>query len=430
MKGQIWKLYILLIPVHWLLFLPVVGHKVQIPELVFLIWLIISYKDFRKLSDPGFRVPFDYVVLLWPFAIIIPGVVNGFNAPQIFELVGAFYLVTLYFLLRVTISKQMIREIPGVLVWSAAMAAILGISGWLLYVVFNFETPLILPRSYPYLGELAQIQALTVHPNMLASILMTGIILQYAKTMMDSPVLKSKNIALLTVLVAGMALTFSKTVIPMVSGLTLVTLYFLYHAKNLGNPRKTGWLMFSFSMLFFVLFSLVSHFYISKPESDNLHGVARENFITETPLKLVNVHGQTYGIYPVSYYHNKKAALLAFQRSGFWGVGGGNFNSFTAQLKKEGVYPEQFPDHDPNSSWSGIMAELGIPGMVIMLVFASVLGCMAVKNLKKAPTGMNLALMALLMAILTEAVAIDVMNFRHYWVVFGLVASEYASLRS
>jgi hypothetical protein len=285
------------------------------------------------------------------------------------------------------------------------------------------RTPLALAAdaAYPYFGNAARARALTATPNMLASISMLALFLLAAGAAARLSVGVRRMVA--GVLVLGLALTFSKTVVPFTAGLGAA--WALRRGRPSVDLKHLGIAVYWVAAL--AVFGAFSHVAVVCGEASR-ERLERAMFISGEPLRSDLAGGCS--LYPTNYFFNKRSSLIAIQRSWPWGIGPGRHPAFAETLQREGLYPRTQWLGTPHSSYTGTAAELGLAGV---LGLAGFLGGMAL-GIRDAMRGaatraLAVAAAAALSALLIEAIATDVMHFRHYTWLAALIGSAAARSR-
>lgn len=332
------------------------------------------------------------------------------------------YLALLYFAIRVLPDKGLVDAAGSALVVGATLASALGAIGVVLSEL-RIDTPLALAADspYPYLGSAARARALTATPNMLASILMLGLLLLAAGA---APRLGSASRLAAIVLSLGLALTFSKTAVPLAAGLAVVWMLRCERSSALARIAVAiSWLAAA------TVFGVFSHVVVLCGDADR-ERLEQAMFIAGERWGHVDLLGRRCDLYPTNYSFNKKASLIAVERSWPWGIGPGRHPAFALGLQREGLYPKTQWLGTPHSSYTGAAAELGLLGI---LGLASFLGALALgirdALRREATRPLGVAGAATLAALLIEAFATDLMHFRHYTWLAALVGSAAARSR-
>lgn len=312
-RSLLWKAYIISIPFQGIAVFQGFASKIQIPELVFIPWCIAGFRDFKKILRDRFFIPADRIVLLWPLAMILPGVIRGITIPYLLEIAGAIYLVMIYFLIRLADRDHLPDMAIRTLICAATITALAGLAGWLTGTLFSLETLMAVAVEYPYLGNIYRGKGFTTTANMQASIIMTGLLLLIPYIMADKNRNRLWKINLL-IMAAGFLVTFSKTVIPLIAGVLAV--FWLQnmqrnHLKNRTNISRI------WPVLFFILLASIyffaSHFYVSSDEKEETIEEFRQTISQfNHSVATFNFRGDQYFLIPTNYYFNKKAAIQAF----------------------------------------------------------------------------------------------------------------------
>lgn len=397
--------------------LPYVGTKVQLPELVFLL-LFIGWAAKRKVSLARFH-RLDYLILLVIVVFAISALVNG---GHFLEIAGLLYLFVVYlffsqFFWRTDL-KQWLKLTADGLFLSAGLAALLGVTGFVLASFFGIDNPMSWPASryYPYLGYIGRARAFTTNPNMLFSFLAMVTLLQFgilSKTKAWSG--WSKGIMILIGL--GMLLTFSKMLLAFCIG----GLWIWYQNKKTGSARVSA-IYYGFSFLLFGLLLMGTHILISPVEKTPWEELKQNAYTDDTPFFTSRGHHFILTNYAI----NKQAAVRAGITHLLFGVGPGGFNAYVAGQKEKGRYPSFFSNYDPHSTYFGAFAETGFLGLLSVLIMFVGLAFYCKKVAGWAENdgwsqGLILGLGGCLLYIAIEAISTDVLNFRHYWVLVGLL---------
>jgi len=137
------------------------------------------------------------------------------------ELVGALYLVLMYFVVRLTTSQQLLAKLTDLITLGCVIASLLGILGWCLKAA-GIDNLLIDKIDYfPYFGDIyGRATAFTHSCGMLANILMIGIIIKFSDCFYKK-VVSQRDCLMIGIMFFGFLLTLSKTVVCLIIGLLL-----------------------------------------------------------------------------------------------------------------------------------------------------------------------------------------------------------------
>jgi hypothetical protein len=337
--------------------LPVVGSKIQPPEVVFL--LIISWLalNVRYLPKPIFRINSLTILLLGYVLINILSVIFSKYTGAYFELFGLFYLLFLLYTI-VYILTNFCDDIPVFIfkwfTYLGVFMAIIGIVGWVVYQMGTW-TPLVRSGTtyYPYFGYVGRVQGATMTPGMYMTIISISIVLLAAKMLFDK-VGKWDFLALIIMLIAAF-LTLSKSLI-----LLLVGLIFLFQRrfltvgrsgiKALTSFQKTAKIVLKITSIFLVIFVFfATHFIVIQKEGGGVPAEMSPYIQVGKPL----FESENTALYLCIYGHLKEAAIEIGCQNNLFGIGTGQFLQAIPEMKAAGVYPQHFEDADPPSTYVG-----------------------------------------------------------------------------
>tara|TARA_B100002003_G_scaffold250871_1_gene291907 strand:+ start:996 stop:2318 length:1323 start_codon:yes stop_codon:yes gene_type:complete len=407
-------LYILTIPFLSLEF-NFIGLAIGLPELVFFILCPLAVIRIKfsgeKLSIDGL----DLFVFGWLLANILSGWHSGFNSIVVIEIIKTAYLVLLFMILKWTITPEVIEKIVKVIILSSLIAALTGVIGFGLRY-FSIDTTLSIIRPFPYLIE-NEIQAkgFTPSPNMLASIIMIGILFLTQQLFNDKKY-NLFNILLLAIMLIGFLFTISKTIVCLIIGVVLI---WYFHSK-----LKLSYTMQMITKIviagLLTVYILGTHFIIIK--KDQNFELLKGDYIAGPAL----IETASYLMFPSQYWSLKEISFEAISQSFPWGLGTGKFNDFAHKLKKNGSYPTHVPYPDPHSTYLGILSENGLLGLTILfgIIYFVVKHSRKILNDHSANQPIIACFPIIFIVIGIEAISTDVMNFRHYWIVLILLLTS------
>jgi len=400
-------LYILTIPFQALWF-RLIGLSIGIPEIVFIILVPLAIIHIMCSGQKLWIDRLDLFVFGWLATNILTGWHAGFDSVVITEIIKTAYLVVLYAILKWTITPEMITRIGEIIILSSLIAAITGILGFGLGY-FGIDNTLSITRPFPYLIEnVIQAKGFTPTPNMLASIIMIGVLFHLQKL---SP--NGKDYLILLTLLIGFFLTLSKTIVCLLIG-TILIIYF----NNKSRLSYTWQLTTRLSVAGLFITNLFgTHFIIL--EKDQNSELLKGDYIAGAALIKTN----KYSIYPSQYWSLKRISCEAIKESFPWGLGQGKFNNFANELKKDDTYPTHVPYPDPHSTYFGTFAEIGLLGLIAFfgIIFYVVKYSRKMLNNHSAYQNVLASLPIIFIIIGIEAISTDVLNFRHYWILLILL---------
>lgn len=365
------------------------------------------------------RGPADLGVLAWLIGVLAAALLHagrggGLAAAGAREVGAALYLASLYGVLRVLGCELPFGLVARGFVVSCSLAAALGAAGTLL-AWLGVPTPLAFaPGSpYPYLGEAARARALTATPNMLASLLSLALVLLAAGVVSGLP--RPVRAAAGALCATGVAATSSKTAVALLAALAAVR---LASGGGVSRARRAG--LTAALVLAAAAYAAGAHVVVL-PAGAETETLRREMFVAGEPLARVEALGRRFELHRTNYWYNKRASLIAIEKSWPWGIGPGRHPGFAGELKAAGLYPEAQWLGVPHSTLTGVPAELGLAGTLGLAGFA--LGLAA--GLRRAAPGdaTRPAAAGGLTLLLVEALATDVMHFRHLFWLAALLGS-------
>ena len=329
-------------------------------------------------------------------------------------MVGAFYLLFLYAVVRLTATAHRVDRFLDWYPTSVAIAALLGLLG-VAAAAFGTQTPLTTPMAaLPYVGKAARAQALTPGPQMLANLLLAAIPLAIARAQTRgwSPGRR----ALMCLLVLGLLVTFSKTVLCVVVALAIMS-------AVLDRHRRFATLV---AVAAATLFLAVTHVVVTK--AVKVPALEASQVIAGTPWMSFSWAGDRWVVAPTTYVANKAASLHAIRNSWPIGLGPAQQASYAAALRGSGHYPASIRYArfmEPHSTYLGTVAELGVAGAVAgLLLIGAGISTMRVWVRRQPSDWMAAAVCGIFAGVLLEASATDLMNCRHYWWLLAIVAAR------
>jgi hypothetical protein len=400
-------LYIITIPFQKIIWLPIVISKIQIPEIIFVILILLFIP---KLTWANWKIikmtALDKAIILW-FLIGIINLIIHFNVTTFLELSGQFYLFCLYFLIQFIFFNSQAKEIELFLAKAfitqlALIIIILFIGLTLLTQDINIGVFQIF-YSYPYFGDLYRLKVLTNEPVMLVSILsipfwiITAIINGKIKTNSIN-----KRALILLIIIIGLMLlgTYGKS-LPFI--LAILILYFNTLVKN-----KKIIFVSLFASFLIISSILLTHI-----------------IVTQKPFREKEVYGlaipflkiDNYYLYKSWYFVQKENALKEFIEHPYFGCGGGNLLNVINLKYKKMEETISRPAYDPLSTYTGILAEYGISGFLTLLFLMFTI----YKEVVRLPdsNGLKWIFICSFSYFMLEAISTDIQNFRHLWILLG-----------
>jgi hypothetical protein len=409
---------LLVTPVHMVWNWPLFAHKFQPPEFIFLLLFALAIVYIRRNYHKLWFGPIDVGVLVWLGVNILSGVQAGLNFRISLELLGVLYLTLLYFTIRMTIGKHLLKNFANYITITAVIAASLGIIGWCLNAAGFFTMLVDGMDVYPILGDIGgRAKAFTAGSNMLAHILMVSILIKVADAWHNNE-FSRRDFVVIGIMLIGFVLTFSKIVLILPIGLILV--WYLSSKRNRNLFLRT--LIWAVSLLLIILFILITVLHPIHKNDQNIEKMAVRFYSSEKPVFTAG----SFNFLLTSYAIGFQIGLLAFEKSFPWGVGPGEYQLFAYQAQKDGlkyksnIYPREVK---PHSTYIGAIAELGVLGAfsILFLWYLIGRGCYEALQVKEY-RGLAVGLSASFVTTAIHAYCIDIMNFRHLWWLFAITA--------
>lgn len=400
-------LYIIAIPFQKIIWLSIVNDKIQIPEIIFVILILLFIPKLKWANWKNIKMTaLDKAIMLW-FLIGIINLIIHFNVTTFLELSGQFYLFCLYFLIQFIFFNSQAKEIE--LFLAKAFITQLAIIIITLFIGLTLLTQDInigvfqIFYSYPYFGDLYRLKVLTNEPVMLVSILsipfwiITAIINGKIKTNSIN-----KRALILLIIIIGLMLlgTYGKS-LPFI--LAILILYFNTLVKN-----KKIIFVSLFASFLIISSILLTHI-----------------IVTQKPFREKEVYGlaipflkiDNYYLYKSWYFVQKDNALKEFIEHPYFGCGGGNLLNVINLKYKKMEETISRPAYDPLSTYTGILAEYGISGFLTLLFLMFTI----YKEVVRLPDSNSLKWIFIcsFSYFMLEAISTDIQNFRHLWILLG-----------
>lgn len=391
------------------------GLPMTLPELVFLLCLPAGLLlFFRSRPAPLRWLPLDTVLVALLGITIVTATVHP-TAAAWQEVAIRGYLLLVYGLARLAIAvtrapaptvERGFRLLGGAAVGTVAIS-------WLLWGAYDGAgLELAEPKYLPGRGTVWRMEAFTMSPNQLASLLSLCALVVLA-TLVDRREKEWPSRILLLLLVAALLSTFSKSLVLFAAAV------FILLSIQLPLPTAARRLLRGSAVAMALFFVFTTSFLVLRKEAPDLESVLQQNYVTgeTTALGPERLLAETVNI------RLKKVAWQAFREHPFSGIGPGNFRQALPGYQERGSYPADKPLYDPHSSWFGSLAELGSVGLLAVgLLFGFLFR--EGRNGKEKGGGREAALRAALLVFFLQLAvdgwAMDVLNFRHFWVAMGV----------
>jgi hypothetical protein len=397
--------------------LPVLGYKFQLPEVVFLLGLILLGLGKINFRWRAFdRLDWGITALITLVAI---GALGGDFKESWLGVLGWGYLYAGYLLFsRIEVGDMHARLKLVSQGWMGAailvsIGGIVGVACWRLGVD-NF---LVHEKYLPYWGEGARAASFVRHPDVLANLIVYAFIFYTCRHWRDLNLSRFSSTLILVVLFAvALILSFSKflILIPFVFLLVFMRL----HPRRVGGLRLMVFVLAGGSML---LFLLGTHYFLISKSDWQAERSKMDAFITEK----VVWEGREVNIVETAYVPLKRVAWQAGWEHLPFGIGMGQFPEFLQQQIADGKAPN-IPAYDVHSSYWGLWAESGMLGALGGLIFVYCLFSYLWSWYRREKTREEyvywIGVTTMLLYVLVEGMVLDGLHFRHHWFLWVMVA--------
>ena len=413
-------LFILLLPFQQIiLFDNSFLNQLNLSEIIFILLVISSSRSYYINLIQGFKIS-DLIILFWFLTSVLSYSFGSIFFLSHVDLLGTAFLTYLYFLFKTELKIKYINLIIEIIIIACLLCSLLGLFGVFLSIFFDLKSNLIyFEESYPYLGEIGRIQSFMKSPSMFANFIILGAIFTFTKLFLKKT--NFINILIFIIIFTAFVLSFTKSIICLFCGIIIASICCI----NLTWRLKIFFILISF-VVSFVLYNLLSHFIIviTSGEFSIISGNIYEHgiFVVKKTIYSFDFFSYKINFYPTSYYFNKIASLKAFSSSPLYGIGIGNYNMFISELQNAGDHPKNFPNWDPHSAFFGTLAEKGIFGFVSLLLLLLFSFYQVFKINNEELYFIKFSLIGILCALIIDASCVDIMKFRHLWIIFVIIS--------
>jgi hypothetical protein len=363
----LWAALVVSIPFQRMWTLPLVGEKLQPPEVAGAIliaaaaWRLLRT---RQLPAPGWT---DAGAFAWWLSVTLATLVaarRGVEAAASpwLEWVGTTFLVLLYAALRCSATAARLRLLPVLLLWMGIAAAAAALAGFALALAGR-ETRLAGTIVFPYLGSVPRATGFTPAPAMVATLVVTGMFGWAAAADAGSRT-SAAWVTRIALLAASFVATQAKVAVALAGGLIAAG---IAGRRQAGCPAR----LLSLALCALTAFYLLASHVVLLPAARR-DALTAARYIGE-PFGSVAVAGREWLAAPSNYWFNKRASWIAVRETWPAGLGPGGHNAFVARLMREGRHPANLWAADPHSTYLGAAAELGVAGLAGVLAFGAAL---------------------------------------------------------
>jgi hypothetical protein len=242
---------------------------------------------------------------------------------------------------------------------------------------------------------------------------------------------RHRDRALVFLLVLGLGATFSKTAMCLAAALSVM--WALAQPMRQGHTSRRSGVRLGLAVAAWVIvasiFTLGSHVMVLRRTA--IANMSAAQLVGGTPLASFRWRNDDWVLMPTTYLFNKRASLLAIERSWPAGVGPAGQEAFTAGLQREGRFPGTIWLVTPHSTYLKPVAELGAAGLTAFLLIL-IAGVSTIRRLlagSALPRWEAAAYAGAGAAFLIEAISTDLLNCRHYWLLLAVMAARLDSRR-
>jgi hypothetical protein len=391
--------------------LPGVFRKVQLPEMLFLL-LVVSFpfNYFRQYRfEKADRLLIGVLSVYWLSNAISSAISGKFSA--IAESCGRLYLIVLFGMATLycaQLPKAALREKAiNTAIALGVLLALTGIIGTLSSLAGYPSLMADESLDYPYLGTVFRAQGFTHTPAMMVSIF--SIIGVIAAVNQKTQLKTNQKIAAGLFVLLAVFLTLSRSMVLVFWGLGLLIFF-----QKKGFSKK---IFLATAVVTTIIMSVGTHLIFIAKDDPKLPALLKTQF---TSNRILYEQGN-FEILETCYLSMKKGSIILWSEKPFFGIGTGNFTTGIDRLKTVDLYPQKLPSFEAHSSYLGTLAENGIFGALAVVLLFGLLWSRINPFESVKTDNFSAALLICLTTVIIESIALDTMNFRHYWLLFALI---------
>jgi hypothetical protein len=261
----------------------------------------------------------------------------------------------------------------------------------ILYAIYQLKQFGIEFKDYPYFKDVFRSMGTMQSPNRAAGFLFLSIL---------AGISIKKNAFQLF----ASCFTYSKEV------LLISSLFLIDRFKNKTKIALILFSIFSFTFILLTHISIVPNSEINKIKSQEYYS---GEILFSTKEK---------SIVSTSYYSLKLLCLKMGVENPIFGVGSEQFHKNLEEEKTKRNYPKHLPNYHPHSFWFGVLAQQGIIGLILWILFFGMLIWMFLKMEKSK---IKLTLLIGLLFIIIEGISVENQHYRYHWIWIGLIISHF-----
>jgi O-Antigen ligase len=396
---------------------PVLPFGARLPDVVF-VGLTAAMLSGRPLPLRQFH-RLDLLVLLY-IAGGLPSLLASSNVlASAIELGRHGYLALTYAIVAMVVARGRAVLVGSSLAAGVLALAAIGVIGAAVYTLVPFAAPLVGETMVvPYFGEVFRVRALAASPTMLACALTVAMPLALSFALhCDDRRSRVWWLAAGTAGAVAAILTVSHAVAALVLALFIAAWPLLSRWARLRpmvGVAVLGGILLANVTLVATFRSVETHAAVVAAESPKYHHVVGAG---EWRIGELRVAYELMG-----YFRLKQIALETFAEHPWTGVGLDRFHELTEQAFVDRRLPSIYRAIDPHSSLLGRLAEAGVFGgltLVALWVAAVSVG----RSLSRSGSlpWLAQAATASLIGLIVASINVDIMNFRAFWALLGLL---------
>lgn len=412
-------LYILILPIDSGGKLLLFNRKMQYADLLFpalfIVWCL--YKLKQKSKGIKGRIPAPYLIIALLLLVTLCSFINSINLMHsIAEWSGLLYLAVFFLIISDAIdSIEKFRRLLAVYSLSAVIAASTGLAAFWDYLITGRAAGN--PFLFFWAAESSvlffpRIKSFFYTPNMFVSFEHIGLVTAIGMLFLLNADTRKK--AILSVCIGMMLIAVFLAGSQCLAG-ALLTLFIISLKFKSRIARILKYIIFISTLLviIFAFFTTVWMIYPVKIDND------REGKAINININYAYSHHIIPSIYGISMFRDHP----------FLGVGIGTFQDrypkyIQMDIEKISSVKMQVPPDrilDPHNTYTGALAEYGLLGFLAMLaLFASFIKLLA-GRVKERSDMLSYCLLAGLLGFLFNALFIDIMMMRHFWIFLAMI---------
>jgi O-antigen ligase len=342
------------------------------------------------------------------------------RAASLIELARHGYLALSYLVIAIAIVRGHAAVVSSGLAGMGLALAVPAVCFAVVFAFHPFQAPMIGEvMAVPYAGDVLRLRGFTASPTMLACVLTIALPFAAAQwASAENSVARRRWLAGIISMSAALALTFSHA---WAGAALAVTIALWPRLADRAAVRVAGVASIALLTLAFNASLIASVRSVSAASAASTQHTPYPYGVGDGR---VNIGSYTVDYTMMSYFRIKQLAWEAFASKPLTGVGLDRFHDVTTAAYNDGRLPHVYRVVDPHSSLLGRLAETGVLGGVSLLalwaaLFGTGLRLASARNAGELPVAR--AALAGLAGLLLVSINVDIMNFRFFWAVAGIL---------